>query len=797
MEAFPVASTIDAARNYIDKMNDAEAALATGHRQECLDSVLKFERSGKFSDVQKKGIQEYYSKYSIPIGMAHQLEDLVGYRFEFILDDHKDTPIEQFTAMKREICKRVELLRHIPNAGITIRTSSEFNKPLTFQVNEEHSTEVFHKIEEDLRFRQLARHTPSFQQVYETSVGDAVKDKVPTIPYVFSARDLTKGQRSDSLKVQCLAKDLTKAVVNRPEEMAPTAFYPHSGKPASDKIINNLDTMAKKVGVIRPFQKEYEEVQRQQSEIFPFNEGCCIQASLLCPVNRFWDEIDEGRIFGKAELEDHLGTPITEPMYNKYFNKALDRQAETFMKNEAASEAASKAQGNSRKPHLPSTSPIKFATSTEDESVYEVPSLVKKIAEFREHPDWSLEVEDGINRLCKENRIPIGMGIQMIQVVGRHHEFNIDNSGSMVLRADQEDEKARGHRDITGKYVDPGHRSRMDELKSLLSMAGKFLSYLPTKGVTISSMFDPSGTAADAYTTIPVASNHPQFLRIYEETLRTIKPVGNSTPSNQAAKNVYARANSRAEITNTIFCTDGQPTDNSLSFDRSHRAPPGSSIVSSQPIREFINLLANRDPKKIPVTIAQTTNNAAAVAWTNLCDNVCKNVNSIDDKDNETQQVRAHHGKNFPYDRNTYVMSLLLGNDNKLFDGLDEDGIFSKVELETLYGHPMSKEDYDHYFDEAYALQCAPGTAKVKSVSVSEYDDWSRKSSRLQPKPESSSGSAMRGRLMRSPAINRAEAEEYFPLRDAEGASGSSTPENQGSTSKKSKNPFKRFLGKK
>ena len=166
MEAFPVASTIDAARNYIDKMNDAEAALATGHRQECLDSVLKFERSGKFSDVQKKGIQEYYSKYSIPIGMAHQLEDLVGYRFEFILDDHKDTPIEQFTAMKREICKRVELLRHIPNAGITIRTSSEFNKPLTFQVNEEHSTEVFHKIEEDLRFRQLARHTPSFLQVY-------------------------------------------------------------------------------------------------------------------------------------------------------------------------------------------------------------------------------------------------------------------------------------------------------------------------------------------------------------------------------------------------------------------------------------------------------------------------------------------------------------------------------------------------------------------------------------------------------------------------------------------------------
>lgn len=527
----------------------------------------------------------------------------------------------------------------------------------------------------------------------------------------------------------------------------------------------------------------------------------------MCPVNQFWDEINEGRIFGKAEIEEHLGTPIEELMYNKQFNKALNRQAETFMEKEAASEAASKAKGNSRTPHLPSRSSIKFATSTDEPSVYDVPSLVKKIAKFREHPDWSLEVEKGINRLCTEKRIPIGMGLQMIQVVGRHHEFNIDNSGSMALRADQEDEVTRGHRDMLGHYVDPGHKSRMDELHSLLGMAGEFLSYLPTKGVTISSMFDRSGRATDAYTTIPVASNHPQFLRIFEETLRAIKPVGGSTPSNQAAKNVYARANNRAEITNTIFCTDGQPTDLAKPIDKSLQ-PPQNSIVSAQPIRDFIYLLANRDPKKIPVTIAQTTNNPKAVAWTNLCDNVCKNVNSIDDWKNEAEQVRNHHGKHFPYDRNTYVMSLLLGNDNKFFDGLDEDGIFSKVDLEDSYGRPMDHKEYDPCFDEAYALQCAPGTAQVKSTSVSEYKDWSLKSaSRIPPKPESSSGSAMRSRLMRSPGlmrspvINRAEAERYFPLDDAEAASGSSTPENQGGTSKKSKNPLKgfknMFLGKK
>lgn len=688
--AFPVAPTTEAAIAYANRMN-----------AEIQPSVQKFLNSPLFSAVQKKGIQEYYLKHSMPIGMAHQLEDLIGYRFEFILDDDKNTVPHKFESMKREICKRIELLRHVPNAGIVIRTASNPDRPaMEVLVDEDNSTRVLSNIESFLRFARLASHkTPPFQQVYEEAVDNAVKTQAQTVLYVFSARDLAEGRRIQTKEAQHLAKNLTKAVVNRPEDMVPTAFYPDSGKNASNEIINKLDTIAKKVGVIRPFDVESREVKDHQSEIFPFNEGCYIQASLLCPVNRFWDEIDEGRIFSKTELENHLGTPLTEQQYNAYFNKVLALQAEMFMKKDAGPEAKGNSEQEEER-HFPRMHNIEFVTSTDSTSINGVPSLVKRLEEFRRHPDWTEEVERGINNLCRDNRIPIGMGLHMIQVVGRHHEFIIDNSGSMTLLADPE--KPRGE-------------SRMDELKSRLRQAIKFLSYLPTKGVTISCLNDRQGDENHPHVIFPAANerDREQLLNKLNRFLPTIEP-GGLTPLNGAVKKAYARANSRDEITNTIIFTDGEPSDNSPGFEES--TPRGSTdhrlprIVGQRPVREFIKLLANRDAQKIPLTIAQTTNDRDAIAWTNLCDNVCKNVNAIDDMANEIREVRSQHGKNFPYDENIYVMALLLGNDNALFDGLDEGGIFSKVALETLYGHPMSDEEYNAYYDEAYALQCTPGT---------------------------------------------------------------------------------------
>lgn len=774
-EPFPVASTIEAAIAYANRMN---AAIQS--------SVLEFQNSPLFSDAQKKGIQDLYRKYAMPIGMAHQLKALVDYRFDFILDDHKDTSPNEFESLKRRIFNRSEFLCHVPDTSIIIRTASNLYKPKKFETNKENPKQVLDNIERFLNSCQLARHTPPFQTVYETSVGDAVNEQARTIPYVFSARDLTGGRRSQSQETKRLAKNLTKAVVNRPEDMVPTAFYPASGNPASIEIINKLDTIAKKVAVIRPFKSESDEVKNQQSRMFPFNEGCYIQASLLAAINPFWDDVDEGRIFSKAELEFYLGTPITQQHYDAYFNEVLDRQAAMFMNREAASEAkeTQKVKKNSGK--LPSMHSVEFATTTYSESIYQVPSLLEKLEEFRRNPHWTPDVEEGINRLCTENRIPIGMGLHMIQVVGRHHEFNIDNSASMGLRADQEDDMGRPLRDGKGVY----HPSRMEELKSLLRKAGQFLSYLPTKGVTISSMFNQSGCPTNSCKTIE--SNDPKFLHKLEDILRTIEAVGGNTPLNQAAQNVYARANNRAEITNTIFFTDGEPTDNSPSFDRSHRAPH-NSIVSRQPIREFIKLLTNRDPEKIPVTIAQTTNNPKAIAWTNLCDSVCKNVNAIDDKDNEIREVRAHHGKSFPYDDNIYAMSLLLGSDNKLFDGLDEDGIFKKVALETLYGRPMSDKEYDIYYDEAYALQCAPGTEELKSNPVSEYKDGLNKASYSQAgRPESSSGGFLH-KLGIGKSSKHSEREAYSLPRNVGEGSGSSTAASQEGTSAKPKKTLMRL----
>lgn len=709
--AFPVAPTVQAAFNYNKAENHAQP----------IESVEQFINSTQFSPTQKQGIEAFYKKYHISIGIAHQLEDLVNYRLEFMLDDHKNTSPHEFEFLKKEICKRVELLRHVPNAGITIRSFSEYKNPRVFHIdNENQSEQIFFNIRDDLVQRAQSKHTDTFQEVYQTAVGDAAQSGIKTILYVFSARDLTQAKNPNSSHVKGIAKDLTKAVVNRPAHLVPTAFYPCSKDRASNRIFNTLDTIAKRVGVINPFPEEFAQITQQQSKRFPFNEGFHIQASLLSPVSPFWDEIDEGRLFSKSELENHLGTTIKPNDYDAYFNEALDLQAAQFQANE---NQAKSSYTQRRTFSLPQTS-FGFETNTQSPLVQQVPTLLEQIEAYRQNPAWTDDVEEGINRLCAENQIPIGIGLHMFQAVEKHHEFNIDNSYSMSCRADQTDEQSRPLVDSRGTR----HQSRMEELKSLLTTAASFLSYLPTKGVTVSTFYNNNRTENHPRWTLSTTGrNRESFLQEFRTILNPIEPSGN-TPLNRAAQNIYERANPRPEKTNVIFLTDGQPNDQSASLPDNHRAPYGS-MVSSKPIREFIKRLVNRDAEQMPVTIAQTTNNPQAVAWTNLADQVCYKTNAIDDKDSEIAEVRAHHGKSFHYNEKIYVIALLLGNDNPLFDGLDENGIFSKVELETLYGRPINDKDYDRYFDEAYALQCQQGTESIKSTPIAQYTDWRKYSS--------------------------------------------------------------------
>lgn len=739
--AFPVAPTLEAASNYNKANNHAEP----------IESVEKFINSTQFSPIQKRGIEAFYRKYHMSIGIAHQLEELVNYRLEFMLDDHKDASPQEFEFLKKEICKRVELLRHVPNAGITIRSFSEYKNPRIFHIEDENQSEqIFFNIRNDLVQQAQSKHTDSFQEVYQTAVGDAAQSGIKTILYVFSARDLTQAKNPNTSLVKGIAKNLTKTVVNRPAHLVPTAFYPCSKNRTSNQILNTLDTVAKRAGVISPFPEEFAQITQQQSKRFPFNEGFHIQASLLSPVSPFWDEIDEGRLFSKTELENHLGITIKPADYDAYFNEALDLQAAQFQVN--ANQAESSYTPN-RAFSLPKT-PFGFETNTQSPLVQQVPTLLEQIEAYRKNPAWTDEVEEGINQLCTENQIPIGLGLHMFQAVEKHHEFNIDNSYSMSCRADQTDEQSRPLVDSRGTR----HQSRMEELKYLLTTAASFLSYLPTKGVTVSTFYNNNRTENHPRWTLSTTGrNRESFLQEFRTILNPIEPSGN-TPLNRAAQNIYERANHRTEKTNVIFFTDGQPNDQSASVPNNHRVPYGS-MVSSNPIREFIKRLVNRDAEKMPVTIAQTTNNPHAVAWTNLADQVCYKTNAIDDKDSEIAEVQAHHGKNFHYNEKIYVLALLLGNDNPLFDGLDENGIFSKVELETLYGRPINDKDYDRYFDEAYARQCQQGTESITSTSIAQYADWTKHSSifKIPPRAHGASYAGL-SRLSRTSAQIRSPA---------------------------------------
>lgn len=761
MESLPVASTQAAAINYAatHALERDFAGAGAGAPRPFQESIDKFINSTTFSAYQKQGIQDYYQKYGVPIGIAHQLEALADHRFEFVMDNSPNTSSTQsLVAMSNEILQKVELLRHIPNQGIAIRVASSFNRPEVFKLDEKHPDQIFNDIKKFLQGVMPARQEVApLKNIYDAVVGDAVVSNTKTIPYVFSARDLTgnKGKLSGLTKeARAQAKNLTKTLVNRPSDMAPTAFFPQSPIKASNEVIEKLDTVAKRVGVISPYEIEHATIIEGQSELFPYSIGIHTQASLLAPVSAFWDEIDEGKIFSKVELEQHLALPLTDQQYSNYFEKTLNRQARKFKR--AEDEADAQPRYNASKLAGVTAHVLEFATSTQALEMDPSPHLQSMLHKFRTHPDWSPEVEAGINRYCEQKNVPIGMGMHLIDAVGRHHEINLDNSGSMILRSDQENESSSHlQRDLYGKLYDPQehlHPSRLTEGKNTARRIGETLAFIPTKGVTFSPLNTDSSREIQTFN----SSNDPNFLSNYNAAVNAVKLKG-GTPLNEMTVGMKARAASRDCPTSGTIISDGGPTSNTAAYKPVALRPEGT-IVDSPPVREMMFHLTNRDPQKLGITAAQCTNNPKATVWTNFGDNVCTNVNAVDDMPNEMGQVHAKQGSNFPYNEHIYTLALVLGSSNPLFDKLDEEGIYSKVDMECLLGRSMSGREYDQYYDQAYARQCDPESESVKSDPIEVLQNWGARRSAAAQLPAPSVGRSAFSKLLNSSSNSSQEA---------------------------------------
>jgi hypothetical protein len=141
-------------------------------------------------------------------------------------------------------------------------------------------------------------------------------------------------------------------------------------------------------------------------------------------------------------------------------------------------------------------------------------------------------------------------------------------------------------------------------------------------------------------------------------------------------------------------------------------------------IRRFVESAVNR-PDNMPLTLVPLSNNKASVQWLEFVDQVCKATNTVDDSKTVVKRVRDRQGPSFPIDAGIYKTMVLGGGMSAQLDRInDNHGIFSRRELEEILGFDIADEDYDRYFDEAYARQCVRDTEKLAVQSVGEWRDF-------------------------------------------------------------------------
>lgn len=671
-----------------------------------------------FSPEQKEGIERIFTNYRMPIGMALHLEKLAGHHMEFIVDDSAKTNSRKardnrldLDAMKIKIVQMAEFLQHVPNEGITVKTLSGQSR--TFTVEPERPHEFLIELGEFLKGVQpVTTETQSLLQVYEATVNKAADTGQKTAAYVFTSGKLITETgkiasyfaRKDK-RIQ--AKELTKLVANRPADL-PTVFFPYTKNEDKLKAMNNLDEVCNNVGTVESFENEGRQIREVQGGKFPYSWGMNVLGSLMSGKDPSFDNMDDGQIFSMERMQRDLGIPIERDEYAAYFEEAYRLQLAKHQKEEARSERQHAAGGRQIAPlyEMPT-----FARTIKDGSHF-LQEEVKAI-EARTNGD---EILQGIDKVCSELAIPIGLGIHLAPLADYRLEFIIDNSDSM-----------KG--------------ARMRELRDRLCALAPFLAHIPNKGVTIRILnderLDPPQVewkrhdhthknradrrkqAMDAFhhkvaqgRTITFSrAEFPTpkaFIEAFEKEVRAIGPAG-WTPLISAFEQCLAEAGRHPGAKTAIYVfSDGDP----------FRYGQRKEVIPDN-IKNLVKLLANR-PEGMPLALLPTTEEK--VDWMTLADKACPETGSVDDYQTEKSEVARKHGCSFPFGESTHsVLTLACAMSRKL-DNFDEKHIFSRDEMKKITGTDIDLGTYDRYFDESYARQCEWGTESLPVRSILELD---------------------------------------------------------------------------
>jgi hypothetical protein len=707
-DTLPIATNIDAARKYA-----AKQAKEAGFRS----SVETFEGNEKFTRAQRRGLQKLAGHYAVPAALLNEFERLAEHRIEFIFDNSSKSSATDLKAARTKIYQMAQFLQFVPHKGIWIRPLN--GEPFEVKVDEKNPEAFLATLRARLNeVRTAGDECRSLAEAYEDCVTKAVSDDTKTMAYVFTSAKPNKGRSLPAFVStqgkDKAAKEVTKLFVNRPAGLVPTVLIPNQSTSDQKKIdmVTNIDQVCSRVNTMRSFNIEQKKVQARQSNLFPFTEGIHLLASLLGAVDPFWDRMGEGRIFGKAELERLLGVPISDVLYKMYFDKAFDAQFKMFRAEEQEINSAQRTDS----PKLEG----KRITSTKDASIKPGSSLGKAVQAFRKQCG-SEELENRVNKICTEENIPIRLGMELALKLQDHHLFLVvDNSKSM--------------RSPSGKTT------RMEELKTLFDHLAPLLEGLPNKGVTLMPLDGPITQYSGEET------SGPDFKGAFLHAVDDIEATATSSPLNQAFDTCQQMAQTMGLGGAVYVFTDGRPNDPSPEQGEAIKREYSARIASltayrdrsfaknleheqmekleDVAIRRFVESAVNR-PDNMPLTLVPRSNNKASVQWLEFVDQVCKTTNTVDDSRTVVKRVRNRQGPSFPIDAGIYKAMLLGGGMSAQLDRInDNHGIYSRRELEEILGFDIADEDYDRYFDEAYARQCVRDTEKLAVRSVGEWGDF-------------------------------------------------------------------------
>ena len=287
-------------------------------------------------------IVEETTKLEIPLNLVGKFGVLSEYNLEIIVDDsgsmkERDTGLSKSPSGFPQLSRMEEL--KIRLRSVTRLLSLVTKKTITFRrlSNYEHPTVINDLSAEDIELRlnteieQLSSGggTPLISALKQ-SFEEARTDNGQTIVIIFTDGIPNDSYQRSYYEVYERAEGF-RELLKDIRHWKPGAFFPISlmactDQPECIEWMNKLDRDFENVQVSDDYFSERQEVYDSQGGFFPYTYGMYIAASILGPVDKLLDDLDEEKVLSRQQLRSLLGYQVSESSYQEYRTQASQAQ---------------------------------------------------------------------------------------------------------------------------------------------------------------------------------------------------------------------------------------------------------------------------------------------------------------------------------------------------------------------------------------------------------------------------------------------------------------------------------------